>query len=87
MGKSLIQTIWHNERRFLMYFRYLLIYLVFVLLALCTNVYETGFVPNNLFTALVIMGLIVYRFLTFAVLPAIITYWLLSKGYENATRR
>lgn len=80
--EKMIKTVWQNEKRFLTQFRHLLIYFILYQLVLHTNIYETGFVPNNFFTSLIIIGLILYRLFCFAVLPGIITYWLLLKVHQ-----
>ena len=58
--------------------RFFLIYLVFYLIARYSNIYETGLLTQGLINIIVIGIILIYRFLLFAVAPAILLLWVIK---------
>ncbi len=76
MEKSGIKIIFKKYRRPITCLRFLLLYFIFLFIAKHSSVYESGLIPKNLFTTVIAVGLILYRFLVLCFVPVIAILWI-----------
>lgn len=75
----MIKEFWKREKAYLRYLRYPILYVIIVIIAKYTTFYDTGLVMKNVLNALMVVALMLYRFITFAIVPAILFMWLVNK--------
>lgn len=78
MEMKQIKTWLKRYKRLITCFRFMIIYFLVLNLAKYSSVFNTGFIPKDLFSAAVIGALIIYRFFCITFVPAIIFLWLIS---------
>ena len=63
--------------------RVVFVYIVLLLIAKHTPIFRTGFVPKDIVTIFVLASLMFYLFLTMAVVPAMLTFWLVKTSLDK----
>ena len=76
MGRKLIKIWLKKYRRPLTCLRFLLIYWIFLLIAKHSSVFNTGMVPEDKWTVLVVSIVVIFRFLCIAFVPGILVLWI-----------
>ena len=59
--------------------RIFIIYVVCLTVSQYTYIFTKGLSPNDLFSIIVIAILVAYRFFLFAIVPGLLSYWLLGR--------
>ena len=58
--------------------RIILLYILFLFLAKYSYIFRTGFIPKEILSTIIAVCLILYRFLSIAVVPAVLIIWVLE---------
>ncbi|UCC95264.1 MAG: hypothetical protein JSW40_00525 [Candidatus Omnitrophota bacterium] len=76
MEESQTKMIRKKYKRPLTCLRLILIYLIFLFIAKNSSIYQTGIIPEDLFSIFIAVFLVAYRFLSIVFVPVLLVLWM-----------